>query len=120
MKNILYIIILSFLFSFSVFAEDTKERAEQGDAAAQFNLALMYDSGQGVTQDYKKALKWYRLAAEQGYLSAQYNLGWMHTNGRGVIQDLVLVEFVNPARIGFPSRFIHPNASIKHKFPFNV
>ena len=82
MKNILYIIILS--FSFSVFAEDTKERAEQGDAAAQFNLALMYDSGQGVTQDYKKALKWYRLAAEQGYALAQNNLGVMHHYGLGV------------------------------------
>ena len=49
MKNILYTIILCFLFSFSVFAEDTKKRAEQGDAAAQFNLALMYDSGQGLS-----------------------------------------------------------------------
>ena len=27
----------------------------------------MYDNGQGVPQDYKTAVKWYRLAAEQGY-----------------------------------------------------
>ncbi len=33
--------------------------AEQGDAAAQFNLALMYKNGQGVPQDYKQAVKWY-------------------------------------------------------------
>ena len=26
--------------------------AERGDAVAQFNLALMYDNGQGVRQDY--------------------------------------------------------------------
>ena len=37
--------------------------AEQGNVHAQSNLALMYIRGDGVTQDYKKALKWYTLAA---------------------------------------------------------
>ena len=40
--------------------------AEQGYAAAQYNLGVMYDNGQGVPQDYAEAVKWYRLAAEQG------------------------------------------------------
>ena len=40
--------------------------AEQGHAAAQYNLGLMYDNGEGVAQDDGKAVKWYRLAAEQG------------------------------------------------------
>ena len=40
--------------------------ANQGYAAAQFNLGIMYDEGQGVPQDYAEALKWYRKAAEQG------------------------------------------------------
>ncbi|HXC67540.1 MAG TPA: SEL1-like repeat protein, partial [Nitrospiraceae bacterium] len=40
--------------------------AAQGDAAAQFNVGLMYRHGQGVTQDFQEALKWYRKAAEQG------------------------------------------------------
>jgi TPR repeat protein len=40
--------------------------AEQGDAVAQFNLGVMYQQGQGVSQDYQTALKWYALAAEQG------------------------------------------------------
>jgi TPR repeat protein len=39
--------------------------AEQGDVAAQNCLGFVYSEGQGVTQDYRKALKWYRLAAEQ-------------------------------------------------------
>ena len=43
--------------------------------------------GQGVPQDYKTAVKWYRLAAEQGYVRAQYNLGLMYANGQGVPQD---------------------------------
>ena len=31
--------------------------AEQGDAAAQYNLALMYDNGEGVIEDHKEAKK---------------------------------------------------------------
>jgi TPR repeat protein len=34
----------------------------------------MYEKGQGVSQDYKTAVKWYRLAAEQGNVDAQSNL----------------------------------------------
>jgi TPR repeat protein len=37
--------------------------AEQGDATAQYNLAVMYDTGRGVLQDYVLAHKWYNLAA---------------------------------------------------------
>jgi TPR repeat protein len=47
----------------------------------------MYDSGQGVIQDYKAVVKWYRLAAEQGGDHAQFYLGLMYANGEGVIQD---------------------------------
>lgn len=49
--------------------------AEQEDADAQFNLALMYSNGVGVPQDYAEALKWYRLAAEQGYAKTKLHLG---------------------------------------------
>ena len=34
---------------------------------AQFNLGSMYAAGQGVPQDYARALKWSRKAAEQSY-----------------------------------------------------
>jgi len=40
-----------------------RKAAEQGDADAQFNLALMYDNGQGVPQDYVQAHMWLNLAA---------------------------------------------------------
>jgi len=48
--------------------------AEQGDASAQSNLGMMYFTGAGVPQDYKTAVKWYKLAAEQGYSNAKFNL----------------------------------------------
>ena len=63
--------------------------AERGDADAQYNLGVMYDTGQGVAQDYAEALKWYRRAAEQGHAAAQYNLGVVYGNGQGVAQDYV-------------------------------
>ena len=64
-----------------------QKAAEQGDASAQFNLGVMYYDGQGVKQDYFKAVEWYQKAAEQGDASAQFNLGFMYDEGRGVKQD---------------------------------
>jgi hypothetical protein len=49
----------------------------------------MYVEGKGVPQDYKEAVKWYRIAAEQEFAKAQYNLGVMYHQGQGVIQDYV-------------------------------
>jgi len=45
--------------------------------------------GQGVPQDNKSAVEWYRKAAEQGLAEAQRNLGAMYTEGIGVSIDLV-------------------------------
>ena len=50
----------------------------------------MYRRGQGVPQDDKEAVKWYRLAADQGDAQAQYNLGLMYSEGQGVQQDYPL------------------------------
>jgi hypothetical protein len=63
------------------------ELAEQGNAASQHNLALMYDKGQGVPKDYKQAVKWYTKAAEQGDADSQFSLGYLYGNGLGVPQD---------------------------------
>ena len=64
-------------------------REISGDADAQFLLGVMYDTGQGVPQDYQEAVKWFRLAAEQGVASAQYRLGFMYALGDGVPQDYI-------------------------------
>jgi TPR repeat protein len=50
----------------------------------------MYESGKGVSQDYKQAVKWYRLAAGQGHAGAQNNLGVMYLKGLGVLRNDVL------------------------------
>ena len=37
-----------------------KNLGQMGDAHAQFNLGLMYDQGEGVPQDYRQAVHWFR------------------------------------------------------------
>jgi len=64
-----------------------RRAAEQGDASAQFKLALRYDAGQGVPQDYAESVKWLRRAADQDFVKAQYNLGCMYDSGQGVSQN---------------------------------
>ena len=49
----------------------------------------MYKEGEGVPQDYKEAVKWYRKAADQGSERGQYFLGLMYKEGEGVPQDYI-------------------------------
>ena len=64
-----------------------QQSAENGDAQAQYRLAVLYHKGQGVPKDYGQAASWYLKAAEQGHAKAQLYLGLMYRNGRGVEQD---------------------------------
>ncbi|MGI0035084.1 MAG: tetratricopeptide repeat protein [Nitrososphaera sp.] len=48
-----------------------RQAAERGHAGAQYNLAMMYDTGRGIARDYAEAFKWYRKAARQGHAGAQ-------------------------------------------------
>jgi TonB family protein len=65
----------------------SRELAEQGDAAAQAMLGLIYAEGRGVAKDDTEAVKWYRKAAEQGSADGQGYLGFMYAGGRGVAKD---------------------------------
>ncbi len=64
-----------------------RQRAEHGDARAQFELGSMYERGSGLGQDHAEALRWYRKAAQQGDAPAQASLGFMYQDGTGVIPD---------------------------------
>jgi len=63
--------------------------AQADDPEAELQLAILYAKGEGVTQDYAIAAKWFRAAAEQGLARAQYDLGVLYERGRGVPADPV-------------------------------
>ena len=64
-----------------------RQFAEQGYPLAQYNLALLYEKGQGIAQDSSEAVKWYRQAAEGGVAAAQVNLAVRYARGEGVARD---------------------------------
>ena len=72
---------------FAAALKELQPLAEQGVARAQGKLGTMYRKGQGVPQNSKTAVRWYRLAAEQGDASAQNNLGLMYAYGQGVPEN---------------------------------
>jgi TPR repeat protein len=61
--------------------------ADQGNAAAQYYLGVMYQNGYGVTKDYGAAVKRYHKSAEQGDVLGQNSLGYMYQYGYGVEQN---------------------------------
>jgi TPR repeat protein len=63
------------------------ERAQSGDANAQFELGRAFEDGKGFPQDDDLAVEWFRKAAEQGNAKAQSSLGAMYSVGRGVARD---------------------------------
>ena len=62
----------------------TKEKAENGDADAQYRLGLMFANEDGVPLSPTEAVDWYRKAAEQGHVQAQIHLGECYLAGTGV------------------------------------
>lgn len=44
-------------------ASQTRSRAEQGDALAEFELGRLYYRGTGVPRSYEEAVRWYRESA---------------------------------------------------------
>lgn len=64
------------------------QRVERREAVVQYNLGVVYNTGEGVAQDYSEAAQWYRKAADQGFPPAQFNLGTLYSEGKGVTQNL--------------------------------
>jgi uncharacterized protein len=63
--------------------------AQEGHAAAQFNLGQLYRLGLGVPVEFTMARYWYAEAAAQGHGYAQYNLGMMYEMGHGTRSDAI-------------------------------
>ena len=59
-----------------------------GTAEAYSNLGVSYYYGNGVSQDYKKAVQYYQRAAEKEHPFGMYNLAVACENGNGIPQDV--------------------------------
>lgn len=64
-----------------------KMAADKGVRSAQYNLGVLYATGDGVGKDVEEAFKWYARAAENGHATAQYNLGIFYRDGLGTAAD---------------------------------
>ena len=79
--------------------------AQDGLDLAQYNLGILYFTGQGVAQDLEQAFRWTEAAANQGHLNAQFNLGSLYLEGQGTRQNDVLgIDwFARAGHSGHPS-----------------
>lgn len=80
------IVLIVLIWNTSLFSQqnyELKQRAEQGDALSQFQLAVRYSYGDGLPVDKQEAIYWYKKAANE-IPEAQNNLGKMYFNGEGV------------------------------------
>ncbi len=89
MRIIIFVLLMlpTIIFAQAAGFDATKLLAEQGHVEAQYNLGLMYASGDGVPENDAEAVKWFRLAAEQGFVLAQHDLGNMYYSGRGALKN---------------------------------
>lgn len=58
--------------------EGLLEAAYNGNSDMQYKLRCMYYEGEGVVQSYKKAYKWFKLAANDGNPQAQFMVGLLN------------------------------------------
>jgi len=64
-----------------------EEEGGGASAAAQFNLAMCYRRGEGVSKDDAQALRWFLRAAGQGLALGQTQVGFSYYLGEGVAKD---------------------------------
>jgi TPR repeat protein len=62
-------------------APHIRQLAEDGDAEAQYQLAIRYESGATGKKDYPQALHWFNESANQGHLMAMKSLADIYARG---------------------------------------
>jgi localization factor PodJL len=62
--------------------------AAAGDMAAQYEIAVRFGDGRGVSRNERQAAYWLEQAAKQGLAPAQFRLGGYYEKGIGVKKDL--------------------------------
>lgn len=63
---------------------------QNGDRWAQYEMGLKYYHGNGVQQNYAKAVEMWKISADQNYKHSQSALGYCYEKGLGVEQDFTL------------------------------
>jgi TPR repeat protein len=66
-----------------------RKAADQGNADAQTYLGNLYTKGQGVPQNYAKAINLYKKACAQGDAIAFNKMAILHAQGKGVPQNYI-------------------------------
>ncbi|MDA8647298.1 sel1 repeat family protein [Porticoccaceae bacterium] len=81
--------------------EDITERAESGDAEAQYLVGQSYKK----SQNNLLAVDWLSRSAKQGYTQAQYELGKMYDQGLGIPENnrLAAEWYLSAAEAGLAS-----------------
>ena len=88
MKEIVYLNSLA--------QESTIDKKRRNKALC--SIGHIYRYGEGVEQDYSKALEWYNKAANAGNSAAMNNIGYMYEFSEGVEQDYTkALEWYNKA-----------------------
>lgn len=93
--------------------EELRQKAEQGDADAQINLALAYALGRGSPRNYNEANVWYEKAQQQGRNNLQleeilsdYGYFWRYSHiDDGMSSHQVhsaVLRSLNTVNFGFP------------------
>lgn len=65
-----------------------KQEAIAEDVWSQWNLGYKYEKGEGVKQNFEKAIYWYTKAAEQNNILSQYSLGEFYLEGKVVPKNI--------------------------------
>lgn len=88
-KGVLCLVLGGFFYgSDSIGTLAEKIIAKHGKVWAMMNLGNRYFTGNGASQKYSEAAKWYLQAAVQGNAKAQFLIGMMYRDGMGVGQSL--------------------------------
>ena len=66
-----------------------RRAAEQGFVDSQFNLAMVYSTGEDLAPDEAEAAIWFQRAADLGDAEAQFRLGLLYASGSGVERNYI-------------------------------
>jgi len=69
------------------YSAELLQKAEAGDASAQYQLGQCYFLGLGTSKNDKMAFQWTTKSAEQGNAQAEYNLGASYLQGIGTVKN---------------------------------